>query len=513
MAVTSNSNLAGLSNKIALNTSSGKVQANPASLGISAPVSVGVKAVSPTTKATLPPTTLPVAQKAPIQPVSAPTTYDYNTGKPLAPGQAQSTYNSQTGQKIGEPAAVSSGNPPAPTYPGLMGAQIQAKDQQAQAAPQQAPTYSGLVGSLANNSLKQSPTAAQGAAGLINNAQTNYGTAGPAYQDYQKKVGELQTLKSGIAAQEGAIESQPIPLQFQQGREQALARQYASQLDAGQQAVNQAQQGIGFQLTGNSQQQAGLTSAAGIGNTAQGQLQSGLTSAASYAQPQLGSIGQVPFNPLDQGQGAVLGSTQPGGLGAAGQLLGQFQGAQALGAAPYGAQASNIQTQGTTATNIAAQGATQSVQAYNQMNAANTQFEGQASQLLSTLNQYQNNGTIPALNQPINRFSGALGSTAVSALNAAFAETQAAYTNLLSSSGGTPTSQDQQAIASLSINSTPQQIATSIQQLQAAAKIKLGAAQNLAQGYGSSLYGGGGQGAGGQTGVVQTKAGAVNTGW
>lgn len=310
MAITPNSNLAGLSGKIGLNKTTGQVQANPAALGVSAPTSVGVRAASPTTKATPPPINLPTAQKAPVQPTPAPVTYDYNTGKPLAPGQAQSAYNTQTGQKIGEPAtAVSLGNSAAPSYPGLMGAQIQARNQQAQAAPQPTPTYSGLVGSLANNSLRQSPVAAQGAAGLINNAQTNYGTAGPAYQDYQTKVGELQKLKSGIAQQYGNIESQAIPLEFQQGREQALSRQYASQLDAGQQAVNQAQQAIGYQLTGNSQQQAGLTSAAGIGNTAQGQLQSGLTSAAGYAQPQQVGAGSVVYNP-QTGLPITAGPTQ-----------------------------------------------------------------------------------------------------------------------------------------------------------------------------------------------------------
>lgn len=505
---------------------------------------VGVKAASPTASVKKPATTLPATQKAPVQPASSGGAYK---GVPIDikgdvaaqmakidAGQAEPPVLTKTTKP------VSSGNPsPTPTYPGLMGAQIQARDQAASA-----PTYSGLVGSLASasqpsaqqrsltSSLANAANPTHTQTGLVRdlrnagNANTAIGQQGKAIADlYAPEIGRIGGL--GAAAQAGynstgtnvvGAGNAAIASQSASQRMAALAQAEQAQLygvDKQLTAQNQLQSAYGASLTGANTQQAqqlsGLGAAGNQANTQQAQQLSGLGAAAGYAQPQLGSIGQVPFNPIDQGQGAVLGSTQPGGVAAAGQLLGQFQGAQTLGAAPYGAEASNINTRGTTATNIAATGAGQAVQAYNQMNAANTQFEGQASQLLSTLTQYQNNGTIPALNQPINRFSGALGSTAVSALNAAFAETQAAYTNLLSSSGGTPTSQDQQAIASLNINSTPQQIATSIQQLQAAARIKLGAAQNLAQGYGSSLYNSGGQGA--QGGVVQTKAGPVNTGW
>lgn len=161
---------------------------------------------------------------------------------------------------------------------------------------------------------------------------------------------------------------------------------------------------------------------------------------------------------------------------------------QATGAAS--AAQSNAQTQGTFNTNTAATGGAAAVQGYNTLNAANTQFENQASTLLDTINQYKLNGAIPDVNKALNTIAGKLGSTGVSALNSAFAETVAAYNNILSSNGGTPTAQDQQAEAALSINSTPAQIATALQQLQSAAATKLGAAQSLAQGYQNNLSGG-----------------------
>lgn len=402
--------------------------------------SVGIKAASPTTNVSRPPTTLPESQKAPTQ----------------------------------------------PTYPGTVGAQIKAKDQAAAA-----PTYPGLVTSLANQQNTPYNQGTQNAMNsLQNNAQTNLGTSGPAYSDYQTKVNELQGLKSGIASQEGAIESQPIPLNFQQGREQALARQYASQLDAAQQSVVQAQQGIGYQLQGGQLQQSNLTNAGNLGVAGQGQAQNALSAAAGYAQPQLGSIGQVPFNPLDQGQGAVLGSTQPGGLNAAGNLLGQFQGAQATGAAPGQAQASNIQTSGTTPTNTAAAGYSTAAQAYTNMQGINTSAEGQIKQVQDVLNSTGLNQGVPDYNKAINTLFGRLGSTGVTQLTTAVTELQNMYSQLLSSGGTTPSGSEAQALQLLSPNSSAAQIAASIQQLQAAAQNRLTGQYGQLQTYYNNLNSG-----------------------
>lgn len=167
-------------------------------------------------------------------------------------------------------------------------------------------TNQGLLTSLASNTLQGSPATNTATTGLLNTAQTNPGTSGQAYDDYQKAVNELNTLKQQIAQQQGGIESQAIPLEFQQGREQVLNRQYASMLDAAQQKVNQAQAALGYQISGVQTQQAGYNQAGGLGNQAQGLTQQGITSALGYTQPVQVQYGTPLVNPQT---GQVLGGT------------------------------------------------------------------------------------------------------------------------------------------------------------------------------------------------------------
>lgn len=469
--------------------------------GPSNPNPMGVTAKTPTANVIPPASTLPKTQQNPIQP-----TLSTPTPQPLAvsqaktpaynPNQASDTvYQNGVGTVMQNSQAVTGGTPTQPVTP------TQTTPTPANQPTQTPTTFPGLLGAAVNQ--QNSPyntSATAGIAGLQSTAQTNPGTSGQAYTDYQTAVQNLAGLKSRIAAETAGNSLDNVPLDVQLGRNQATQDQYASQLDAFQQAVNQTQAALGYQIQGVQTQQAGYNDAAGQSLTGQGQVQGALQSAAGLAQPQLGSIGQVPFSPTDQSQGTVLGSTQPGGLQAAGNLLGQFNGAQALGAAPYqgqaavvqapyGAQASNINTQNTTGTNIAATGATQAIQQYNTLNAANSTFDNQAAQVLSVLQQGSLNGSIPDVNKAINQLGGKLGSTQVQALSSALTELGAAYTNLLSSNGGTPTAQDQQSLAALSPNSSAAQIATSIQQLKQAAQIKLQSAQSLAQGYGNALGG------------------------
>ncbi len=455
---------------------------------------IGVRAASPSANLSKPTSTLKPAEKAPLasQPIATPSV---DSNYQIRPQESTEQYNARVAnynttkngapQTQTAPVGANTGTQ-APSYPGLMGQQI--------LKAQQTPTFSGLVGNLANQ--QGSPynqNAAAAISGLQGTAQTNPGTSGRAYEDYQRKVDEQQRLKSGIAGQYGAIESQAIPLEFQQGREQALSRQYASQLDAAQQAVNQAQQGIGYQLTGAGLQQSGLNQAGSLALTGQGQQQSALNAAAGYAQPNLGSIGQVPFSPLNQEQGSVLGSTQAGGLNAAGNLLGQFAGAQAAGAAPGQAQASNIQTTGTYGTNLAAQGGSAATQDYNTMNALYGAADTQAKTLQGILESTginANNST--DYNKAINSLSGRLGSANYSQFSTALAELQTMYHNLLSAGGGTPSGNEAQSLALLSPTASANQINGAIYQLQTAANTKLQAQQGLANLYNSQLGAGGG---------------------
>lgn len=152
-------------------------------------------------------------------------------------------------------------------------------------------TSGGILTSLVDTANQGSPVAQQASQGLIGTAQANPATSGQAYTDYQTAIDELNALKSTMATQTAGISSTGIPLEFQQGRQGILNTQYASQLDAAQQKVNQAQQAISQQITGTQTQQAGYTGAGNLGQTGQGLQQSGLTSAAQLAQPV-----QVPYS-------------------------------------------------------------------------------------------------------------------------------------------------------------------------------------------------------------------------
>jgi hypothetical protein len=171
-----------------------------------------------------------------------------------------------------------------------------------------------LVSSLAQNSLIGSPVAGQAAQGLIQSAQSNPLTSGPLADNYNTAVQNLQKLKSDIAAHTAGIQSEPITLEFQQGRLQALNNMYATQIDAAQQAVQQAQTAMQQGISEQGQQQSGYNQAGNLGVSAQGQLQSGLTSAAGAAAPQLGQYGQTYYNPLGNG-------TSGGGSGGTGTQI------------------------------------------------------------------------------------------------------------------------------------------------------------------------------------------------
>ena len=187
-------------------------------------------------------------------------------------------------------------------------------------------TYPGLVSALGNQqNSPQNQQSAQSTNALNTLSQTNPGTSGVAFDAYTKAVSDQQKLKSGIAQQYGNIESTPIPLEFQQGRQQVLARQYASQLDAAQQAVNQQQAAIGYQIQGQGVQNTGYGTAGGLANTSQSNAQSALGTAAGYAAPQAYGLTSQPYNPLTDTYG---GGGTGGALGRA-QLAGQIDATQA----------------------------------------------------------------------------------------------------------------------------------------------------------------------------------------
>lgn len=87
-----------------------------------------------------------------------------------------------------------------------------------------------------------SPYFGQASKGLINIGQNGS-------QGYTDAINAQSKLKQDIAEKIGGIEGERIPLNFIQGKEGALRNQYASQLDAAQQAVNQQQTQQGQQIS------------------------------------------------------------------------------------------------------------------------------------------------------------------------------------------------------------------------------------------------------------------------
>lgn len=158
-------------------------------------------------------------------------------------------------------------------------------------------TSKGILTSLVDTSNKGNEYIPKAQEGLMKTAETNPGTSGPAWDNYQKSVSDLATLKQGMSKEFGNIENSGLPLEFKQGREAVLNRQYAAQIAAAEAKVTQAQQGLGYQISGTKTQQAGYNQAGGLGNAAQGLTQSGLTSAAATAQPQQVQYGTPLVNP------------------------------------------------------------------------------------------------------------------------------------------------------------------------------------------------------------------------
>jgi len=192
-------------------------------------------------------------------------------------------------------------------------------------------TFSGLIGDVANQQESSyNQIATQSAQTLQDISAQNPALTGEAFDAYSRAVEAQRKLKEGIAKQYGAIESQAIPLEFQQGREQALARQYAGQLEAGQGAITEQQQAINQAIAGLGQQQAGFTNAGNLALTGQATKQTGLLGAGGLAQPTQVSPTNVPFNPLTGEYGQPASSAYgAGGLATVGGIFEQQeQGAQ-----------------------------------------------------------------------------------------------------------------------------------------------------------------------------------------
>lgn len=327
-----------------------------------------------------------------------------------------------------------------------------------------APTFPGLLGQAANQAGTLNTQA-----GTINNTATQIGQQGQMSPEELEARNQLNQM-GGVANSAGLLARETSPeVYLQQGREN-LARQSAEAARQSLAGTVDAYAAERAANTGAYQQQASAQNSAGGLQNAAGGL---LTAAAGQAQPQLGSIGQVPFSPVSQEQGSPLGA--PGGTAAdAAKVQGGFNGAVAAATAPGTVQAQNTITSGTTGVNTAAQGYQQTAQNYNQMSALNSTADLQAKQVQNVFaSTGLNNVSSTDYNTAINKLSGRLGSANVTALNTSLQELRTAYTNLLSSTGMTPTGSEAQSLDVLNSGSTPAQISQAIYQLQTAAYNRL----------------------------------------
>lgn len=312
-----------------------------------------------------------------------------------------------------------------------------------------------------------------------------------------KATQDLTAFRQGTSQKIADIKSQAVPLEFQQGRAQVVQQASAEK----ERALEQGVQNL---------------------VTARGQDINALTSAAELAKPSVAAYGQTVFNPLTgQYESSGGGNLDPqiqastfaqqiinkgmtydqaiasmGYAGAAGKTFldnaiiaagGNPLQLQAQGAASQ----SNIGTQNTAQTDIARQGLSEATQSYVTMNAA-AQFAGQqATAVSSILNRTGlNNVSSTDYNKALNNIKGRFSDTDFAALNTALREAQIAYTNLLSTGGGTPSGREEQAINTLNINQSSSAINASIGELENAVARRLQAQYGAMQQYQQNLGGG-----------------------
>lgn len=377
-------------------------------------------------------------------------------------------------------------------------------------------TSGGILSSLVDTSNQGNNYVNESAEGLYNLSQTNPGNSGQAYIDYQKSVDELGKLKSDIAAATASNESNPIPLEFQQGRQQVMDKKSALLLDAAQQKVNQKQQAIQNQITGAQTQQTGYNYAGSLGNTAQGLRQSGLQGAAQYAQPV-----QVPYSNqyINPQTGMPIGG---GGFGGGGLVGGSLQSsvqniAQRVlnGSMGYDAGVQALSAYGQAGINglLQALGPNFNVQQSNaraQAQGASTLQTGTTGGVITksadsankALNSLQlafnklsklQTGGIPATNNIANWIAQQFGQGALSSYNSILHDARAQLSGVLTSTGAvSPTGAEAMAQAYLPDNMTPTMFKNKLKAARDLIAQKVSAFTNTSSGNQNYNSGGGG---------------------
>lgn len=384
--------------------------------------SMGAQAKAPEQDIKPPATTLPTGQVKTTPSKESPTSV---SPTPTPPAVAQTS-----------PSQNQNFNPNANFQtPGVMGASPQgtAQTQGNQQAQPNTPSpfqvngglYGQLITSLANRSTQpgQPYTDAMGS--------------------YQKAVDNLSTFRKNLATAQGNIETTPIPLEFQQGRSQVLAKQAAGQEAALQSAVSEK------------------ANVLGAANTQQGLLQQALQQAAAGAAPTQVTPGNYLASPL---QGGAMSASE-----------GQQQGFQA-------ARDWNIAQQ-----NIL-QGRTYQGQAQDISNSLQL-LQTIRPQLTSFMNEAGlNPATAPILNQQINKIDAQANPVAYRTMAALVAESRSFVQQMLQAQGGMTPTDAGNLVSTYDFGQlTPAQLSLFLQNMEVAGNLRLSQAQSASQaGYGAA---------------------------
>ncbi len=170
--------------------------------------------------------------------------------------------------------------------------------------------YGNIVSGLANTAVGTNPTTAQASQNLLYRSTqptSDYTQAMQQAEEYNRQLGESRTNEANALA---ANATNPIPLEFQQGRGNISQNQYLAQQNALASQFTGATNLLNAANTQQGLQQGAATSAAGIGTAQQGLAQTGLDMAAGFAQPQLGGYGQGYYSPVT---GQMVGGQGAGG--------------------------------------------------------------------------------------------------------------------------------------------------------------------------------------------------------
>ena len=171
----------------------------------------------------------------------------------------------------------------------------------------------GILTSLVNTSKQGAPVTGQAETGLLNTAQTNPGSSGPAYQKAQDINNQIQQLDNEYAQKRNDINAGPADLDFKTGELGRTQDLYTAQRAALTNQLNAETTLNSQNISGVQTQQSGYTNAGSLGNTAQGLVQSGLATAGGYAQPVQSQYGTPLVNPqtgqVMSGAGTTVGNS------------------------------------------------------------------------------------------------------------------------------------------------------------------------------------------------------------